>query len=182
MIRLAAFAAALAVLVAASFGWADEGPPDRLTADAAELGKGSVTSRGIRDGTVRLRDLHRQVRELVRRPQAKRGRDGEDGFDGQDGFDGLDGFDGQDGVSGREVVNTASQPSENAVITAQADCPGTKKVVGGGAIPPTVEGAEFQLSMTAQLDDNTWQATVRRVSGTGPWTVTVQAICVIALP
>jgi hypothetical protein len=143
MIRLAAFAAALAVLVAASFGWADEGPPDRPTADAG-LGKGSVTSLGIRDGTVRLRDLHRQVRQLVRRPQARRGRDGEDGFDGLGGFDGLDGFDGQDGVSGREVVNTASQPSENAVITAQADCPGTKQVVGGGAIPPTNAGASFK--------------------------------------
>jgi hypothetical protein len=108
-------------------------------------------------GRSRFRRCVSRKATALRRPQAKRG---------EDGFDGLDGCDGQDGVSGREVVNTAPQPSENAVITAQADCPGTQKVVGGGAIPPTVEGAELQLSMTAQLDDNTWHATVTRVGGT----------------
>jgi hypothetical protein len=123
-----------------------------------------LLARSARAGKVQAQAVRVPKATAVRRPEAKRGRDGEDG------------------VSGREVVNAASQPSESAVITAQADCPGTKKVVGGGAIPRTVEGAEFQLSMTAQLDDNTWQATVRRVGGTGPWTVTVQAVCVIALP
>jgi hypothetical protein len=185
MVRFAAFAALLAVLVTASFVWADDRPSGSPTADAAGVVKGSITTRGIRDGTIRPRDLSRPLRRLVRkpRPTGKEGEDGEDGFDGADGFDGLDGLDGQDGVSGREVATKVSDPADATEITAQADCPGTKDVVGGGAIPPSPDpSVEFEVSMTAQLDDNTWQATVRRVGGSGPWSLTVQAICVTALP
>jgi hypothetical protein len=182
MIRFAAFAAMLATLVTASFVWADDRPDRGRSADVAGVAKGAITSRDIRDGTIRPRDLYRPLRGLVRRPGPP-GEDGQDGFDGLDGFDGVDGLDGQDGVSGREVVAKVSDTSEAPEITAQANCPGTKKVVGGGAIPPSPDpGVEFEVAMTSQLDDHTWQATVRRVGGSGPWSLTVQAICLTALP
>jgi hypothetical protein len=182
MIRFAAAAAVLAVLVAASLVWAGETPTERPTADAAKFVKGSITTRAIRNRTIRLRDLRPPLRRLVRRagPSGEDGEDGLDGLDGQDGFDGLDGQDGQDGVSGYEVVRMAFDETAG-VETEQVDCPSGKVVVGGGATPAPGASGTFDVQMSAPQDDNSgWQATVQGPSGN--WQLMVQAICVTALP
>ncbi|HEX2125160.1 MAG TPA: hypothetical protein VHF45_01205 [Thermoleophilaceae bacterium] len=179
MVRFAAALAVLAALAVVSLVWAADMPSDapQRPAKTVPFAKGSVTTRAIRDDTIRLRDLHGSVRRLARRPGPP-GRDGEDGLDGLDGQDGLDGEDGEDGVSAYEVVRGAA-PVTEAVGSHQVECPAGKVVLGGGAIPTSDEpGAAFQVEVSGLQDDNGgWQARARRVAGAGPWTLSVQAIC-----
>jgi hypothetical protein len=179
MVRFAAALAVLAVLTVASLVWAAERPSvqrDRPNG-AARLAKGSVTTRAIRDHSIRVRDLGGRVRRLVRKP-GRPGEDGEDGFDGEDGEDGFDGLDGLDGVSGHQIVPVTTEvPTGNGPQLVEADCPRAKVVLGGGVVPAG-ESDEFVVEANGlQADNLGWQARVRRTSGDGPWTVTVHAIC-----
>jgi hypothetical protein len=183
MVRFAAALAVLAALAVVSLVWAADRPsdaPQRPAAEAARFAKGSVTTRAIRDDTIRLRDLHGSVRRVARRPgpPGRDGEDGQDGLDGEDGVDGLDGVDGEDGVSAYEVVR-GETPVTEAVGFHGVECPAGKVVLGGGAIPTSAEpGAAFQVELSGlQDDDGGWQARVRRVAGAGPWTLGVQVIC-----
>jgi hypothetical protein len=179
MVRFAAALAVLAVLTVASLVWAAERPSVQRERPngAARLAKGSVTTRAIRDHSIRVRDLGGRVRRLVRKP-GRPGEDGEDGLDGEDGEDGFDGLDGLDGVSGyQSAAGTAEVPTGNGPQLVEADCPSAKVVLGGGVVPAG-ESDEFVVEVSGlQADNSGWQARVRRTSGNGPWTVTVQAIC-----
>jgi hypothetical protein len=183
MVRFAAALAVLAALAVVSLVWAADRPsdaPQRPAAKAARFAKGSVTTRAIRDETIRLRDLHGSVRRMATRPgpRGRDGEDGQDGLDGEDGIDGMDGVDGEDGVSAYEVVR-GETPVTEAVGSHAVECPAGKVVLGGGAIPTSAEqGAEFEVQASGlQDDDGGWQARVRRVAGAGPWTLSVQVIC-----
>jgi hypothetical protein len=184
MVRFAAALAVLAALFAVSLVWAADRPsdaPQRPGAKPAGFAKGSVTTRAIRDETIRLRDLGKPLRRLATRsgPRGRDGEDGLDGLDGEDGLDGDDGDDGEDGVSAYEVVRQQTPPVTAAVQSALAGCPAGKVVLGGGAVPASDDpAAEFQVEMSGPQDGNGgWQARVRRGGSEAAWTLRVQAIC-----
>jgi hypothetical protein len=191
MIRFAAAIGVLAVLFVASLVWAAEGPDRRSsegpTANAARLAKGSVTSRTIRDNSIRLVDLRERLRDMLTGPgrRGRAGLDGEDGQDGDDGFDGEDGEDGVDGVSGYQVVREATEvAADQGSATDEVDCPGGKVVVGGGAVPASADpGVVLVVTQSGPQDDNSgWRASVARLQGGAAWTLTVQAICTNVTP
>jgi hypothetical protein len=189
MVRFAAALAVLAVLIVASLVWAADRPSTSQEPPAAErtkFEKGSVTTRAIRNNSIRLEDLAGPLRRLVRRPGPP-GRDGEDGLDGLDGLDGEDGFDGEDGedgVAGYGIVPaTTVVPSGGGPQLVEADCPAGDVVLGGGVVPSGDSDDEFEVELSGlQADNRGWQARVRRTSGGGPWTVRVQAICADVSP
>jgi hypothetical protein len=188
MIRFAAFASLVAALVTASFVWADDRPGGNPSGGADTVGKGSITTRGIRDGTIQLRDLHGPLRRLVKKPgpRGEDGQDGQDGFDGADGFDGVDGLDGQDGVSGYAAVNQKVAGPEGATtpVTAEVDCPSGTSVLGGGAVPTSNDpAATFDVVETRPQDDNSgWRVSAVRAGSAAAWTLEVRAFCADVTP
>jgi hypothetical protein len=85
------------------------------TIRARDIAPGAVSESEVRNGSVDLADLSTAVRDELAK-QAQDGADGTDGVDGAPGADGMDGVDGTDGVAQLESDGArpgATQLSDN---------------------------------------------------------------------
>jgi hypothetical protein len=106
---------------------------------------------------------------------------GPQGAQGDVGPQGDPGAAGADGVSNYlRVSGTASANNSTSPKTVTVDCPGGRKVLGGGyTFTAVTGGVVIRENMAA--DDDTWTVTAEEADGFGgSWTLQAFAVCATA--
>jgi hypothetical protein len=81
-------------------------------------------------------------------------------------------------VTGSHEQRTAAVTNSNSAKTLTVDCPGGKKVTGGGGSTSIVNG-DVALFESRPYDADTWLVSAAENDNvSGNWTLTVYAICV----
>jgi hypothetical protein len=142
----------------------------------------SIRSRDIRDNAIRSRDVRNGtlLKRDFRPGQLPSGGRGSQGPRGLRGKTGKTGKTGSSGISGLSVVSadTASDSNDKA-ITAQ--CPSGTRALGGGATLKSGPPTSIALASSGPSGNPAtgWRAGALEVNGgtTGPWQLTVYALC-----
>jgi hypothetical protein len=135
---------------------------------------GSLTSLDVRNHTLRAIDFAPGVLTAgagVPGPAGPQGPAGAPGTPGQAGQQGAP------GLAGLEIVTLESVNSSANTKQLNVSCPGSKKVVGGGA---NLNGAEGDVAVDESNpgDATSWHAKGVEVNGTlNSWKLTAYAIC-----
>jgi hypothetical protein len=113
-------------------------------------------------------------------PKGDAGDTGATGPQGDQGPPGQKGDTGAPGISGYERVSQEFFGLADSNTTGEVDCPGSKKVLGGG-VSVDLANRTQKVSESYSLDDNTWRATVDDLD-TVRQTFEVYAICATVAP
>ena len=113
-------------------------------------------------------------------PKGDTGDTGATGPQGDQGPPGEKGDTGTPGISGYERVSQEYFGLANSNTTGEVDCPGSKKVLGGG-VSVDLANQTQEVSESYPLDDNTWRATVDDLD-TVRQVFEVYAICATVAP
>jgi hypothetical protein len=85
---------------------------------------------------------------------------------------------GAPGVSGLEILNVATATDSSTTKSVTATCPGTKRVVGGGARATGGGATDVAVSESYPVSANQWTAFAREINPVGgSWALTVYALC-----
>ncbi|MBJ7354097.1 MAG: collagen-like protein [Thermoleophilaceae bacterium] len=114
------------------------------------------------------------------------GATGATGSPGAQGATGANGATGPVGISGRETVTAESVNDASDLKGVIADCPGTKKVIGGGAtatavssIPPVALTVSQPMDLGYPFNTSSWIAYANEITPlTTNWKLVSFAVCV----
>ena len=142
-----------------------------------DVTNGSLTTFDIRDHTLRAVDFAPGVLKAGVGAPGSAGPQGPPGPPGQQGPPGQNGQQGSPGLAGLEIVTLESPDNSANTKQLNVSCPGSKKLIGGGA---NLFGAEGQVA----LDENnpgsatSWHAKGVEINATlSSWKLTAYAIC-----
>jgi hypothetical protein len=147
------------------------------TLSGLDVHNGSLTSIDVRDHTLKAIDLAPGVLKAGTGVPGPVGPQGPPGPVGPQGPAGPAGPQGSPGLSGVEIVTAESPHSSANSKTLDIGCPGSKKLIGGGARLYGAGGA-VALDESYPKDATTWRATGDEVNLTpASWWVVGYAIC-----
>ena len=118
-------------------------------------------------------------------PIGPTGPQGPAGDVGPQGDTGPAGQDGQDGISGWGIISSTSESTTVSPKTLSAECPSSKRIIGGGAKIDDPETADAALISSYPDGENKWTAVAKGNDGgppSGSWTLSVYAICADIIP
>ncbi|HZO62054.1 MAG TPA: hypothetical protein VFB35_03655 [Gaiellaceae bacterium] len=145
---------------------------------ARDVMNNSLTSLDVRDHTLRAIDFAPGVLTAGSAGAAgPAGPQGAPGPAGPQGPAGPAGPQGSPGLSGVEIVQASSVDSSSSPKQTSVSCPGSKKVIGGGA---RIYGANAEAALDESYPSNgsTWYATGYEIVPTASnWHLEVYAIC-----
>jgi hypothetical protein len=149
--------------------------------DGSQLANNSITSAKVRNSSLKVVDLSPSARAQLRGqqgPQGPKGDPGPQGEKGEKGEKGDPGPQGAPGISGHQVVlTTGVLLGTQASRTWTTNCPGGKKLLGGGVL--NVD-KRVHVSSAGPADADTWTTKVETFSGLplGVHTpVTIRIVC-----
>jgi len=153
---------------------------------------GSLTGKDVKDNSLTTRDVSQLTKGDFKAGQFPAGTKGDQGPQGPKGDPGAPGAPGKDGVgtdgapglSGVEIVSAASPSfipdSTTSEVTSTVECPGSKKVLGGGvdaySSMPITDGPNVQRSLPS-ANPQGWEARVKATAGGDDVFVKAYAIC-----
>jgi hypothetical protein len=154
------------------------------TVNSADVRNNGLTTLDIRNGTLRAVDFAPGVLDSggvgSAGPAGTAGPPGPQGPAGPSGPPGAPGQAGQQGapgLSGPEIVTVESPNTSAGTKQVEASCPGSKKVLGGGA---QLYGAEGDVALDESYPDTAtgWHAKGVEIVGTATsWKLIAYAIC-----
>jgi hypothetical protein len=142
-----------------------------------DVTNGSLTTFDIHDHTLRAVDFAPGVLKAGAGAPGSAGPQGPPGPPGRQGPPGQNGQQGSPGLAGLEIVTLESPDSSANTKQLNVSCPGSKKVVGGGA---NLFGAEGDVALDENNPGNatSWHAKGVEINGTlNSWKLTAYAIC-----
>lgn len=143
-----------------------------------DVANGSLTTFDIRDHTLRAVDFAPGVLKAGAAGSAgPQGPPGPPGQLGPPGQQGQQGQQGSPGLAGLEIVTLESPDNSANTKQLNVSCPGSKKIVGGGA---NLFGAEGQVALDESNPGNatSWHAKGVEINATlSSWKLTAYAIC-----
>jgi hypothetical protein len=138
---------------------------------------GSLTTLDLRNHTVQAVDLAPSALKAIAGAPGAAGAQGPAGPPGPPGAPGQVGQQGAPGLAGLEIVTLESVNTSANTKQLNVSCPGSKKVVGGGA---NLNGAEGDVALDESNPDGAtgWHAKGVEINGTlNSWKLTAYAIC-----
>jgi hypothetical protein len=147
------------------------------TLSGLDVRNGSLSTLDIRDRTLRAIDFAPGVLKAGAGVSGPAGPQGPAGPPGQPGPAGQPGAQGSPGLANVETVTLESVNSSANVKQLNVSCPGSKKVIAGGA---NLNGAEGDVALDENNPDSAtaWHAKGVEITGTlNSWKLTVYAIC-----
>jgi hypothetical protein len=147
------------------------------TVSGLDVTNGSLTSLDVRDHTLRAADFAPGVLGSGAGIPGPVGPQGPAGPAGSQGAAGPAGPQGAPGVSGLEIVSVSSPYDTTSPKDFDVPCPGSKKLIGGGAYLYGAEG-DVALDESYPASATAWHVKGVEVSVTGlNWRVLGYAIC-----
>jgi hypothetical protein len=164
-----------------------------LTITGKQVKNSSLTGKDVKNGSIAGGDVkkgsllssHFKAGQLTGGSAGPAGPSGPVGATGSAGTPGSPGAPGTPGVSGLQIVETlsASDATDSKVVT--ATCPGTKKVVGGGALLLNAGASNVAIERSGTEDGAgaAWTAAGHEHTPTASgWRILAQAICANVAP